>query len=230
MFGLAPHPPLPRPSRGSPRMFKSDWVETCFSRVKWWQVVAIWVPVALGSFAYTFRKPGAGAGAALGSFALGLFAWTLLEYLLHRFLFHFKPNPKSELQVDAMWLVHGVHHDYPSDPDRLVMPPFATLVVAALLWTPIRWAFGPVYHTAFFGGLVLGYVGYDLTHYWLHHAVPTSDLGKWMRKYHMVHHFSTPEVRFGISTPLWDVVFRTYPKDRWAGLSDQKAEELEAGH
>ncbi len=229
MFGLAPHPPLPRPSRGSPRMFKSDWVETYFSRVKWWQVVAIWVPVALGSFAWTLQKPGAGASAALGCIALGLFAWTLLEYLLHRFLFHFKPDPRSELQVDAMWLIHGIHHDYPSDPDRLVMPPFATLVVAALLWMPILWTFGPVYHTAFFGGLVLGYVGYDLTHYWLHHAVPTSDLGKWMRKYHMVHHFSTPEVRFGISTPLWDVVFRTYPKDRWAGLSDQKAEELEAG-
>jgi sterol desaturase/sphingolipid hydroxylase (fatty acid hydroxylase superfamily) len=210
-------------------MFKSDWVETYFSRVKWWHVVAIWVPVALGSFAWTFQKPGAAAGPALGLFALGVFVWTLLEYVLHRFLFHFEPDPQSELQVDAMWLIHGIHHDYPSDPDRLVMPPFATLVVAALLWLPILWAFGPVYNTAFFGGLVLGYVGYDLTHYWLHHAVPTGDLGKWMRKYHMVHHFSTPEVRYGISSPLWDVVFRTYPKDRWAGLSDQKAEELEAG-
>jgi sterol desaturase/sphingolipid hydroxylase (fatty acid hydroxylase superfamily) len=230
MFGLAPHPPLQRPSRGSPRMFKSDWVEKYFSRVKPWHVIVIWVPVSLVSLYLTFQKPGAAVGQTLGLFALGMFVWTLLEYVLHRFVFHFKPDPQSELQVDAMWLIHGVHHDYPSDPDRLVMPPFATLVVASLLWLPILWAFGPVYNTAFFGGLVLGYVGYDLTHFWLHHAVPTSEFGKWMRKYHMVHHFSTPLLRYGITTPLWDVVFRTYPKDRWAGLSDQKAAELEAEH
>ena len=229
MFGLAPHPHPPRPQRGSPRMFKSDWVETYFSRVKPWQVVVIWGPVSLVSLWLTLRAPEARPAAALGLFALGLFAWTLLEYLLHRYVFHFEPDAKSELQVDAMWLVHGIHHDYPSDPDRLVMPPFATLVVAAALWLPIRWVFGPVYNTAFFSGLVLGYVGYDLTHFWLHHAVPTSAAGKWMRKYHMVHHFSTPEVRYGITSPLWDLVFQTFPKDKWQGLSDQKADELEAG-
>jgi sterol desaturase/sphingolipid hydroxylase (fatty acid hydroxylase superfamily) len=230
MFGLAPHPPLPRPSRGSPRMFKSDWVENYFSRVKWWHVLVIWVPVSLVSFALTLQKPGAALATAAALFALGLLAWTLLEYLLHRFVFHIEPDPKSEFQVDVMWLIHGVHHDYPSDPDRLVMPPFATLVVALLLWLPIRWAFGPLYNTAFFGGLVLGYVGYDQTHFWLHHAIPTTAAGKWMRKYHMVHHFSTPERRYGITSPLWDVVFGTFPRDRWAGLSDQSAAELEEKH
>jgi sterol desaturase/sphingolipid hydroxylase (fatty acid hydroxylase superfamily) len=229
MYGLAPHPKLARPLHGSPRMFKSDWIEKYFSRVKPWQVVVIWVPVSLWFLARALRDPSNSAGPALGLFALGLFAWTLLEYLLHRFLFHFAPNPESEFQVDSMWLIHGIHHDYPSDPDRLVMPPFATLVVAVTLWFPIKLAFGPHYDAAFFSGLVLGYVGYDLTHFWLHHAVPTSAFGKWMRKYHMVHHFSTPEVRYGITSPLWDLVFRTFPKDKWQGLSDQKAAELEAG-
>jgi len=228
MFYLAPHPKLARPLRGSPRMFTIDWVETYFSRVKPWHVVAIWIPVALYCFAHALRDAFTGALAASAIFAVGIFAWTLLEYGLHRYVFHFEPDPKSELQVESMWLIHGIHHDYPWDGDRLVMPPMATLFVSALLWFPIRWAFGPHYNFAFFGGLVLGYVAYDLTHYWLHHAVPKSKMGKWLRSYHLVHHFSTPHVRYGITTPLWDHVFGTYPHDKYAGISDSKVDELES--
>ena len=209
MFYLAPHPKLARPLRGSPRMFTIDWVETYFSRVKPWHVVAIWIPVALYCLVHALRDAATSVLVAGAIFAAGIFAWTLLEYGLHRYVFHFEPNPESEFQVESMWLIHGIHHDYPWDGDRLVMPPMATLFVSALLWFPIRWAFGPHYNFAFFGGLVLGYVAYDLTHYWLHHAVPKSKMGKWLRSYHLVHHFSTPHVRYGITTPLWDHVFGT---------------------
>ena len=75
-----------------------------------------------------------------------------------------------------------------------------------------------------FAGLVLGYVWYDLTHYYLHHALPTTAMGKWLRKYHLVHHFKTPGVRYGITTPLWDLVFGTYPKDSY----QEKADEIVA--
>lgn len=227
MFFLAPHPHLDRPRRGSPRMFTIDWVEKYFSRVKPWHVVVIWVPVALFALVATLRDPATSALATAGLFALGVLAWTLLEYFLHRVVFHYHPDPKSELQTDLMWLIHGIHHDYPYDPDRLVMPPTVAVLISLLLWFPIKWTFGVHYNTAFYSGLVSGYVWYDLTHFWLHHAVPTSELGKWLRKYHLVHHFSTPEVRYGITTPLWDLVFGTFPKDRWAGLSDEKARELE---
>ena len=228
MFGLAPHPPLPRPSRGSPRMFKSDWVEKYFSRVKWWHVPLIWTPVALYCIWRTLQAASGTPGKVAATVALGVLAWTLLEYLLHRFLFHFEPDPKKEWQVDLSWLIHGIHHDYPWDGDRLVMPPFATLVISALLWIPITLVAGPVFNAALYAGMVFGYMAYDLTHYYLHHGVPTTALGKWLRRYHLVHHFSTPEVRYGITTPLWDHVFRTYPVDRYAGLNDQKVDELEA--
>ena len=82
--------------------------------------------------------------------------------------------------------------------------------------------------SAWFAGTVAGYVWYDLTHYYLHHAAPTTAAGKWLRKYHLVHHFQTPDRRYGITTPIWDFVFRTYPRDRYQGLPDDEA-RIEAG-
>ncbi len=227
MFYLAPHPPLDRPRRGSPRMFTIDWVEKYFSRVKWWHVPLIWLPTA----AYvTWRSLHLGAPVltVAAVVALGVLGWTFLEYMLHRYVFHFEPNPKKEWQVDLSWLIHGIHHDYPWDGDRLVMPPTVTALVSLLLWAPINLAFGHVLNGAFWAGLLLGYIAYDLTHYYLHHAVPTTAMGKWLRRYHLVHHFSTPEVRYGITTPLWDHVFRTYPKDKYAGITETKVNELES--
>lgn len=226
MFLLAPHPHLDHPRRGSPRMFRVDWVERYLSRVKWWHVPLVWTPVALLCAARSLQL--AGTSAVLAVVGAGILSWTLLEYLLHRFLFHFEPDPRRQWQVDLSWLIHGIHHDYPWDPDRLVMPPFATLVISAVLWTPITLLWGPRFDTAFYAGLVLGYMAYDLTHYYLHHAAPTTALGKWLRRYHLVHHFSTPDRRYGITTPLWDLAFGTWPKDRWSGLSDREADDLEA--
>jgi len=228
MFYLAPHPTLDRPRRGSPRMFTIDWVENYFSRVRPWHVVAIWVPVALYLVTRALRDSSTSIAGVAGVFALGLLVWTFLEYMLHRYLFHFHPNPASEFQVDTSWLIHGIHHDYPWDGDRLVMPPTATLVIAAALWFPIRFIAGPHYNAALFAGIMAGYVTYDLLHYWVHHGAPQSRWGKWMRRYHLVHHFSTPNQRYGITTPFWDHVFGTYPRDKYAALDERKVNDLEA--
>ena len=123
-------------------------------------------------------------------------------------------------------VIHGIHHDYPWDRDRLVMPPTVTALLAAAVWFGFRFL-GAAEH-AWMAGVVSGYVWYDLTHYYLHHAAPTTAFGKWLRRYHLVHHFQTPEVRYGITTPLWDYVFRTYPRDRYQGLPDDE-KRLEAG-
>jgi len=233
MFYLAPHPKLDRPRRGSPRMFTIDWVEKYFSRVRPWHVIAIWVPFSL--FCLYRAAQGLSLGGLAWHFAVGLFTWTLLEYVLHRFVFHFEPDPASEFQKETSFLIHGIHHDYPWDGDRLVMPPTVTALITLLLWFPFRALWGPGGNFAFFAGLVLGYVAYDLVHYWLHHSTPKSAAGKWLRKYHLVHHFQTPQVRYGITTPLWDLVFRTYPKDRYQGIVDAPSEvhdderRLEAG-
>jgi len=224
MFYLAPHPKLARPRRGSPLMFTIPWVEKYLSRVRPWHVISIWVPFSAWMIWLAASRIG---GWSIAGWALfGVFSWTLLEYLLHRYIFHFEPNPASELQRDASFLIHGIHHDYPWDRDRLVMPPTVTAVIAFVVWFGFRFM-GDVEY-AWFAGMVLGYVWYDLTHYYLHHAAPTTAFGKWLRRYHLVHHFQTPDRRYGITTPLWDFVFRTYPRDRYQGLPDDEA-RLEAG-
>lgn len=223
MFYLAPHPKLDRPRRGSPRMFTIDWVEKYFSRVRPWHVIGIWVPVSLALCWWALARARVPPLAFVLLAALGVLGWTLLEYGLHRFVFHFEPKANSPVQEDLSFLIHGIHHDYPWDADRLVMPPTVSFLIALLLWYPSKLVFGGN-HYAFFAGLIGGYVWYDLMHYYVHHAVPRSAFGKWMRKYHLVHHFATPNVRYGITTPLWDLVFGTYPKDHY----QEKAEEIEA--
>jgi len=224
MFYLAPHPKLDRPRHGSPIMFTVPWVEKYFSRVRPWHVVAIWGPFTI----YMLYRASAymGALAMTAWAALGVFSWTLLEYLLHRWIFHFAPDHASETQRDASFLIHGIHHDYPWDRDRLVMPPTVTAVIAVVVWFSFRWMGELEY--AWFAGTLAGYIWYDLTHYYLHHAAPTSAAGKWLRKYHLVHHFQTPDRRYGITTPLWDFVFQTYPHDKHQGLPDDVA-RIEAG-
>jgi dihydroceramide fatty acyl 2-hydroxylase len=217
MFYLAPHPKLDRPLRGSPTMFTIPWVDKYFSRVRPWHVVAIWGPFSLWCL---WRARHLAAGTLALSVAGGILSWTLLEYLLHRFVFHFEPAADSELQREASWLIHGIHHDYPWDRDRLVMPPTVTALITLALWYALRPLLGHLEH-AWFAGMVGGYIWYDLTHYYLHHAAPTTRLGKWLRKYHLVHHFQTPEVRYGITTPLWDHIFGTYPRDRYMGVADE---------
>jgi dihydroceramide fatty acyl 2-hydroxylase len=225
VFYLAPHPKLDRPLRGSPVMFTIPWVDKYFSRVRPWHVVSLWGPFTLYMLWRATQHMQA-LPIVLWA-ALGVLSWTLLEYGLHRYVFHFRPDTGSALQKDASWLIHGIHHDYPWDRDRLVMPPTVTAIIAALVWFAFKPLLGPVEH-AWMAGMVGGYVWYDLTHYYLHHAAPRTALGKWLRRYHLVHHFQTPGVRYGITTPLWDLVFRTYPRDRYQGLPDDES-RLEAG-
>lgn len=192
-------------------MFKADWIENYFSRVKPRQVLAIWLPIVAYCLWQSFAN-----GAALGRLGLfmaaGVLFWTFLEYVLHRFVFHFEPH--GPVQEDLSFLIHGIHHDYPWDADRLVMPPTISLAIGAMLWLPMKYAVGETYFTGMFAGVALGYLWYDLGHYAAHHIKPRTRVGRWLRSYHLVHHFKTPGLRYGVSTPLWDLVFGTYPTEQ----------------
>jgi sterol desaturase/sphingolipid hydroxylase (fatty acid hydroxylase superfamily) len=214
MFYLAERTEPARPQRGSPRMFRSDFVERHLSRVRPWQIVALWGPVAAMLLAYPLARGTLGALSVAGLALGGLFVWTLLEYVLHRFVFHFAVNPGSELQRDLYFLIHGVHHDYPYDADRLVMPPLGSLLIALVLAPPIYLALGPVYFPAAFAGLIAGYLWYDLTHYAVHHWHPRTVLGRLQRRNHLVHHFQGEPMFYGVTTPLWDLIFGTYAAHR----------------
>jgi sterol desaturase/sphingolipid hydroxylase (fatty acid hydroxylase superfamily) len=194
-------------------MFRVDWIEKYLSRVKPWHVLVVWVPVIAYLIYRGLQVPGISAGAFVGTILGGLLFWTLLEYVLHRWVFHFTPNPNSELSQDVHFLIHGVHHDWPHDADRLVMPPVMSILLAVVLGYPMYLVIGPRYFDPFFAGLVAGYIWYDMTHYAVHHVKPRTEAGAKLRKHHYLHHFKTPEARYGVSTPLWDVIFGTLPRE-----------------
>jgi sterol desaturase/sphingolipid hydroxylase (fatty acid hydroxylase superfamily) len=191
-------------------MFRVEWIERYLSRVRPWQVMAVWTPVSLWFLAEGLWRGELGPGRVAALFLLGVLAWTLLEYLLHRWVFHFEPRPGHELEEDLSFLVHGVHHDYPYDPDRLVMPPAVSLFLAFAVGLPLRAGLGPARFPAIFAGLVAGYVWYDLTHYAVHHLTQRTAFGRMLRRNHYLHHFRHPGQLFGVTSPLWDLVFRTY--------------------
>lgn len=151
--------------------------------------------------------------AGLASMALiGLFVWTLTEYLLHRFAFHFEPT--TPFQERVLFLIHGLHHDDPIDPTRLVMPPLPGIVMAAILFGVFRIILGQTYVEPFFAFFMVGYLCYDYTHFAVHHFTPRTRFGKLNKHHHMQHHYVNQGTRFGVSSPLWDVIFGTLKESK----------------
>jgi dihydroceramide fatty acyl 2-hydroxylase len=192
--------------RGSLRIFVSDGMER-LSHIPWWLIPILWVPIAAGLFLGAVLGAGLRPGPAAAWSAGGLLAWTLIEYALHRWVFHWKP--RSALGRRIHFLAHGVHHLDPWDPTRLVFPPAAGILVASgiLGLYALLLPFGAA--LAAMSGTIAGYVVYDMTHYYTHHAKPRSAWGRFVKAYHLAHHHKHWERMFGVSQPLWDVVFRT---------------------
>jgi sterol desaturase/sphingolipid hydroxylase (fatty acid hydroxylase superfamily) len=149
-------------------------------------------------------------GATVGLVLTGLLVWTLLEYVLHRYVFHWIDDSAVGRRVH--FLLHGVHHDYPNDKDRLVMPLGFSLPLGAMFFVAFHLFFGTRVAEPLFVGLVIGYLIYDGTHYALHHFKQTTRVGRFIKRHHMRHHHMDHDGGFGVSSPLWDLVFRTMPE------------------
>ena len=147
--------------------------------------------------------------AVLGVFVLGVLFWSLTEYLLHRFVFHLRPD--NEWGRKMHFIIHGVHHDYPHDPMRLVMPPSVSIPLAVLFFFLFRAVLGPDWSLPAFAGFLLGYLIYDMTHFHLHHHRTQNKLSLALRRYHYRHHFQQSNRGFGVTSPFWDRVFKTFP-------------------
>jgi sterol desaturase/sphingolipid hydroxylase (fatty acid hydroxylase superfamily) len=150
-----------------------------------------------------------GVAEVAGAFAFGLAWWSLMEYLLHRFVFHFRPDNAWGRRLH--FIIHGVHHDHPHDPMRLVMPPSVSVPLAALVFLLFRALLGPEWSLPFFAGFLIGYLVYDMTHYHIHHHRSDNRLSIALRRYHYRHHFQQSDRGFGVTSSLWDRVFRTVP-------------------
>lgn len=193
-------------SRESTRMFKSDFLEP-LSKVHFFVPILIFVPVVLYFSVQSFLKYNNSLGSFILYFLCGLLIWTLTEYILHRFVFHFEPKGKFGQRLH--FIFHGVHHDYPNDAMRLVMPPSVSIPLAGLFYFLFSLLIDDNGLYPFFSGFILGYLLYDIGHYAIHHFNFKNKWFKAVKKHHMIHHYDDPENGFGVSSALWDYIFNS---------------------
>jgi sterol desaturase/sphingolipid hydroxylase (fatty acid hydroxylase superfamily) len=187
------------------RMFESDFLEA-LSRVHW--TVPLWVYIPI--IAYMLYDA-ASIGISLSNIFIlliaGIIIWTFTEYTLHRFVFHYQPS--SEWGKKIHFIVHGVHHDYPKDSKRLVMPPSVSIPLALFFYFLFLQILGGNYLHPFFAGFLIGYLFYDTTHYAIHHFNMHNKFWLFIKNHHMKHHYQDAQKGFGVSQPTWDYVFKT---------------------
>lgn len=188
------------------RMFENDFLEA-LSRVHWTVPLWVFVPIImilLYRGIYILSLP---TTEIILLVIYGLIVWTFTEYTLHRFVFHYQP--KSVVGKRIHFLIHGVHHDYPKDSKRLVMPPSVSLPLATFFYLLFRALIGNTYLMPFFAGFLTGYLFYDITHYAIHHFNMRSKFWLWIKNHHSKHHYQNSNLGYGVSQPTWDYIFGT---------------------
>jgi sterol desaturase/sphingolipid hydroxylase (fatty acid hydroxylase superfamily) len=205
--GSVARPPRAELLRASPPIFQSAALDR-LTRVHAAVPPLIFGPAILFLLVLDFRDLGARSGVVW--MVAGYFFWTLCEYWAHRSVFHLEP--KRAFGARMHWMIHGVHHDHPNDPRRLVLPPALSLPLAALFLALFVSVVGRPSAWGFAAGFFAGYLFYDMLHFALHHSNPKSRVGKRLRELHMRHHFEDHETGFGVSAPWWDLVFGTAPR------------------
>lgn len=142
-----------------------------------------------------------------GLWLLAFIFWTSLEYFIHRYILHYQPT--SELGRKIVYATHGVHHDFPNDKSRIVLPPAVTVPGAIGFYFIFKLLLGPELIDAYLGGLITSYLTYDLFHYGSHHSNWKNSVFRIMKKHHLKHHFKNSAKGYGFTTTLWDKMFKT---------------------
>ena len=198
-------------TNGQARIFNNDFLESLTKTSPLISILVYGPCIGLLLYVAIVLK-GLTLTQTFGWFFLALFVWTFAEYFLHRHLFHYITEAKWTHRFH--FIVHGSHHEYPRDKDRLLMPPVPGLILASILFAffyIIFFIFGYSEYTwAFFPGFFLGYLMYSFMHYAIHTYKPPSFLkGLWL--HHNVHHYQDNNKAFGVSNQFWDMIFGTMP-------------------
>ncbi len=197
------------PQPGAGRIFKSPVLEALTKTHIAIPITLFWV-VGGVTIWYSMASLGIPLQTVLVFFLGGIVLFTLVEYVMHRFLYHIPAE--TEKRRRFQYVIHGVHHDHPRDKTRLAMPPLVSIVLAMLFISLFRVLIGQNGY-AFGGGFLFGYSTYLLAHYAIHiYKQPKNVLGI-IWKHHNLHHYVGDDGAFGVSTPFWDYIFGTMPKE-----------------
>jgi sterol desaturase/sphingolipid hydroxylase (fatty acid hydroxylase superfamily) len=197
-------------NKGQARLFRHPALEF-FTKSHPLLIWGMYIPVIIYLLYYSYDSLGISWLMLSLTFIAGMFFWTLFEYVMHRFIFHFMAE--DERAVKIVYLIHGNHHEYPRDRERLFMPPLPSIFLALAIFTVMYlvgyFLNGEALVFSFFGGFVFGYLLYGSMHYAIHAFKPPF---KWMKplwRNHHLHHYKSDDYGFGVSTTLWDRVFGT---------------------
>jgi 4-hydroxysphinganine ceramide fatty acyl 2-hydroxylase len=193
---------------GQKRVFKYRHLEF-FTKTHSFIPVSIFIISSIGLIFWGVVEEAIEAKSMVLSFLVGLLVFTWIEYIVHRYVFHMKISTKMRKRIQ--YLFHGVHHEFPKDKDRLAMPPLASITLAVLVFLIFELLFGD-WAWGFGAGFFTGYAGYLFVHYIVHAwRMPKNSLKVlWIN--HNIHHYQDENVAFGVSSPLWDIIYRTMPK------------------
>ena len=214
-------------NKGQARLFKNEYLE-CLTKTHPLVIWGMYLPVIAFMLYFSVSKIGFTIFQTALTFVAGMFCWTLFEYTIHRFVFHF--FAESERAKKIIYLIHGNHHEYPRDKERLFMPAVPSLLIASAIFSlmyAIAWLFNSTANVfAFFPGFLLGYLMYGSMHYAIHAWNPPF---KWMKplwRNHHLHHYKNVELGFGVSSTLWDHVFGTMFDLKKEKEDKEKVQEL----
>ena len=195
-------------NNGSAQLFKNPILEK-LTRTHIAVPISLFFIISGSLLFWGYSQEGLVWTSLVGFFFVGWLAFTLVEYMVHRYVFHM--NTDTKVREDLQYKFHGVHHDYPKDKDRLAMPPVMSLTISTLLFFIFGFIMGDIVF-AFLPGFLVGYAMYLFVHYIVHAYQPPKNFFKALWINHGIHHYKNHERAFGVSSPIWDYVFRTMPK------------------
>ena len=192
-------------NKGQARLFKSDYLEM-LTKTHPLVIWGMYLPVIVYMLYYSVSSLGFSILRTTLIFLGGMLFWSLFEYIAHRFVFHLVSRKKS-LQKFA-YTLHGNHHHYPRDRQRLFMPPVPSVIIASVIFA-LMYLIMRQNTFMFFPGFILGYLLYGSMHYAIHAWNPPFKWMKGLWRNHHLHHYKNEFNGFGVSSTLWDHVFGT---------------------
>jgi sterol desaturase/sphingolipid hydroxylase (fatty acid hydroxylase superfamily) len=192
-------------NKGQARIFRNQHLEM-LTKTHPLVIWGMYLPVISFLLYYSFAKLDFTFSYIILVFTGGMLSWTLFEYLMHRFVFHYVAHSPGAQRI--VYIIHANHHEYPRDRERLFMPPAPSFIIAAVIFIP-QYLLLDNNAFMFFPGFLFGYLMYGTMHYAIHAWNPPF---KWMKplwRNHHLHHYKEQEKGFGVSTTIWDRVFGT---------------------
>ena len=193
---------------GTQRLFSNPLLEK-LSRTHIAIPVSLFILYAIALCIWNAKYTSLSVSTSIFLFFVGWLTFSWVEYQVHRHIFHLETY--TAWRKNFQYIVHGVHHEFPKDKDRLAMPPLLSVTIATILLALFRLILGD-YVFAFLPGFLVGYASYLLVHYIVHVYAPPKNIFRMLWVNHSIHHYKDGDTLFGVSSPLWDHIYGTVPK------------------